>query len=200
MISSWMCPCALVDLAQGQQRLDALPARLPDADQDSRSEGHLLLSGEPDGLKAGGGVLIGRAVVDLPLPHQPRRHALEHDSLRDRDLAQEGDVLGGHDAGVGVGQQPRLLRHDARDLGQVGDGRLVAERGQLFARHLVAQLGLVAEGEERLRTACGSAGAGDFQHLVDAHVGALAAPGRLREGAVVANVAAELGQGNEDVA
>ena len=76
----------------------------------------------------------------------------------------------------------------------------MAEGRQLLARDLVAQLRLVAEGEQRFLAARGGAGARDGQHLVPRHVGALSFAGRVREGAVMADVAAELGQRNEDLA
>ena len=190
----------LVQLAQRQQRLNPFRAGLADADEDARGEGHLELACQPHRLQAGGGVLVGRSVVNLPLLHQPWREAFQHDSLRDRDIPQQGDVLARHHAGVGVGQQPRLFRDDARDFRQIRDRRLVSELGQFLARHLVAQLGLVPEREEGLRAARRRPRPRKLQHLVDAHVGAFAALGRLRERAVVADVAAELRQRNEDVA
>ncbi len=74
-----------------------------------------------------------------------------------------------------------------------------AERGELLARHAVAQLGLVAEREQRLVAAGRGAGAGDGEHLVGRHERALAAARRLGEGAVVADVAAEGRERDEDL-
>ena len=80
---------------------------------------------------------------------------------------------------------------------EVLERRRAAERRKLLARGAVAQLGLVAEGEQRLAAARGRARARDLQHLVDRQVRALAAPRRRRERAVVADVAAELRQRDE---
>ena len=74
------------------------------------------------------------------------------------------------------------------------------ELRELFARRAVAQLRLVAEREQRLLAAGRCAGARDRQHLVEREIGALALARRLREGAVVADVAAELRQRDEDLA
>ena len=70
---------------------------------------------------------------------------------------------------------------------------------QLLARDPVAQLGLVAEREERLGAAGRGAGARDREHLVLGQVRALAAPRRPRERAVAADVAAERRQRDEDL-
>ncbi len=75
----------------------------------------------------------------------------------------------------------------------------IAERGELLARRAVAQLGLVAEREEGLAAAGLLARAREREHLVDRQVGPLAAARRPRERAVVADVAAELRQRDEDL-
>ena len=74
----------------------------------------------------------------------------------------------------------------------------MAQFGQLAPSLGKAQFRLVAQGEQRFGAAGGGAGAGHFQHLVRRHVGALTGA-RAREGAVVAQVAAQLGQRQEDL-
>ena len=103
------------------------------------------------------------------------------------------------DAGIGVRQQARLAQHEARAMRQVGRGRGEAEPVELLACRPVAQLGLVAEREQRLVAAGQPPCLGDREHLVLAHVAALAAPRRARERAVVADVAAEVRERNEDL-
>jgi hypothetical protein len=78
-----------------------------------------------------------------------------------------------------------------------GDRRLAAELCELLARGPITELGLVSEREERLVAAGLGSGSRDLEHLVGPHVGALAAPRRLRERAVVADVAAELRERDE---
>ena len=67
----------------------------------------------------------------------------------------------------------------------------MAEGGELLARRRVAQLGLVAEGEEGFVAARRQTRAGDRQHLLAREKGGPPPLRRLRECAVVTNVAAE---------
>ena len=121
--------------------------------------------------------------------------------MRDGDLAQAGDVLARHHAGIDVRQQAGLVEHQLAHRGQIVDRRGVAQRGERIARRRVAQLGLVAEREQRfVCSRRGCAGAGDLQHLVRATDRRARRPRRLGEGAVVADVAAELGQRDEHLA
>jgi len=76
----------------------------------------------------------------------------------------------------------------------------MAERLELLACRAVAQLRLVAQGEQRLVAARLGAGAGDGEDLVAGQIDPLAAARRLGEGAVVTDVAAQLGERDEDLA
>ena len=165
---------AVVQVAQRQQRLDALAPGLADADQDAGGERHRRLAGGADGFEAHRRVLVGRAEMRPAAAAQPLGGALQHDALRDRDRAQPVDVGAGHDPGVEMRQQPGLAQHQPRHLGEVGEGGLVAEPRQRFARRAVTQLGLVAQGEQCLVAAGARAGAGDLQHLLGAQIGGLA--------------------------
>ena len=73
----------------------------------------------------------------------------------------------------------------------------MAEPRQRLARRPIAQFRFVAEGEEGLLAAGAGAGAGDRQHLPGIQIHRLAAPRRVREGAVMAHVAAQLRQRDE---
>ena len=101
--------------------------------------------------------------------------------------------------GFRCGQQPRLVEHAAGAVREVLDRRREAERRELLARDAVAQLGLVAEREQRLGAAGRGAGPSDREHLVDGQVRALAAARRSRERAVAADVAAQRRQRDEDL-
>ena len=83
--------------------------------------------------------------------------------------------------------------------GEVLDRRAEPERLELLARSPVAQLRLVAQGEERLAATGALARACHLEHLVEAQVGTLAPARRPRERAVVTDVAAELRQRDEDL-
>ena len=115
-------------------------------------------------------------------------------SRRPRDLGPA------HHAGIDVRQQAGLVQHQRAHRAQIVDRRLVPERGQRLARGAVAQLRLVAEGEQRLGAARGRPGARDRQHLVRRKIGGPPGARPLGERAVVADVAAQLGQRNEHFA
>ena len=155
--------------------------------------------GEPDRLQPHGRALVGRAEVRPAALGEPVGRRLEHDPLRRRHLAQRRQLVARHHAGVRVRQQAGLVEHEPAHAHEVLDRRLAAELGELLARGPVAALRLVAEREQRLATARRGAGARDVQHLVRGHVRALALPRRRGERAVVADVAAELRQRDEDL-
>ena len=130
---------------------------------------------------------------------QPLGGAFEHDPLRRRNLAQHLDVGAGHDPGVQMRQQPGFAQHQPGHLGEVGEGGLVAEPVERLARRGVAQFRLVAQGEQSLMAAGLGSGAGDRQHLLGAQINRLAEAGRMGKGAVMAHVAAQLGQRDENL-
>ena len=130
-------------------------------------------------------------------PGQPLRRGLEHDPHRRRDLAERLEVRPRHHARVQVGEQPGLVEDRPRRACQIVEGRLDAERSELLARDPVAQLGLVAEREERLVATGRGAGPRDREHLLERHERPLAAPRRPCERAVAADVAAERRQRDE---
>ena len=101
--------------------------------------------------------------------------------------------------GLACGSRPGLAQHEARAVRQVGGRGGEAEPVELLARRPVAQLGLVAEREQRLVAAGEPPAFGDREHLLLAHVAALAAPRRPGERAVVADVAAEVRERDEDL-
>jgi hypothetical protein len=98
-----------------------------------------------------------------------------------------------------VRQQSGLLEHEPRATREVLERRLATERSELVAGRAVAQLGLVSEREERLVTARLGTRPRNGEHFLLGHVRALAAPGRPRKRAVVADVPAELRQRDEDL-
>ena len=190
----------VVQVAQGQQGLDALGRRLADADQDARGEGDRQLAGAADHRQPGAGALVGCALVGPAGPAEPLGDRLQHHPLAGRHLAQLGQLAAAEDAGVGVRQQAGLLQHQPAHGRQVGVGGAVAEAPQGAAVALIARLGAVAEGEEGLLAAQRPPGLGHRQHLVGAHrVGARVVL-VTGEGAVGADVPAEVGQRDEDLA
>jgi hypothetical protein len=99
-----------------------------------------------------------------------------------------------------VRQQAGFLEHPLGDVVQVVEGGFEAHGGERFPGGLVAQLRLLAEGEQRFLAAHGGTVAGDLQHLVHGQVGRLQLARHLGERAVVADVAAQVGERNEHLA
>ncbi len=190
---------ACVRVCDREQRVEPLLPRLADPDQDPRRERDARGAGRVERGEPRGRELVGRAEVRAAAPREPLRRRLEHRPHRERERAERADVVAREHAGVQVRQQARLVEHRLGGAGEVLQRRRAAERRQLLARRAVAQLRLVAEREQRLAAAGGGAGAGDLQHLVERQVRALAALRRRRERAVVADVAAELRQRDEDL-
>ena len=156
----------LVELADREQRIDPLLARLPDADEDPRREGDAQLPGQPERLQPHGRALVGRPEVRSSALGEPVGRRLEHDPLRGRDLAQRRQLVARHHARIRVRQQAGLVEHEPAHAHEVLDRRLATELGELLACDPVATLRLVAEREQRLATTRGGAGARDVQHLV----------------------------------
>ena len=144
--------------------------------------------------------LVGRAVVRTTRRSEARGNALQHDPLGHADRAEGGDLRGVEDAGVRMRQEPGLGEHPPGRLHKVRDRRCMAELGELTARDPIAPLGLITEGEERLLATRGRARSRDRQDLLDRQVGTLARARWSCEGAVVADIAAERGERDEDLA
>ena len=192
---------AIVEIAQLEQRVDALGARLADADQETRRHGHARFAREPERFQAHRRLLVGRPEMRSAALAQTLRRAFEHEPLRNRNLAQRGDVRRVEHAGIEVRKQPRLVEDCARSLSEIGQRRRVPELSELFARDAVAQFRLVAEREERL-LAAGGAPARAIASTWSIASDRLARPlrGAMRERAVVAHVPAKLGERNENLA
>ncbi len=146
-------PVLLAERLQREERVDPLLARLADPDEDPARERDRELARESDRLQTARGNLVRRGPVRPALRSEPLGGRLEHDPHRGGDRPERLELGARHDAGVQVRQQPGLLEHEPRAALEVLERRLAAERAELLARDLVAQLGLVAEREERLAAA-----------------------------------------------
>ena len=76
-------------------------------------------------------------------------------------MAQPGDVRGVHHAGIDVWQQRCLRHHQLAHGDQVVRSAGIAQSCQFFACGCIAQLGFVAEREQRLVAAGRLSGSGD---------------------------------------
>ena len=146
------------------------------------------------------GTLSGEPWWALPGLGEPVRGGLEHQPHRRAHLLQPRELLVGHHPGVEVREQSRLLDHADRDRAHVLERRGVAALVEPGARHGVPVLGPVAEREQRLLAPRPPPRLGDRDDLVGRQVGRVDARGRLRERAVVAAVAAEHRERDEDLA
>ena len=192
-------PVLEMQVAQRDQRLDALAPGLADPDQDAAGVRDAQPPGPCDRVDADGGILVGRAEVGATARRQAIRRRLEHDPLRGADLAERRELVVVEHAGVRVRQQPGLAQHRSSDVGEVGGGRREPECGELVPRGAIAQLRLVAEREEGLAAPGLGSLARDRERLVDGQVGALSPSRRSRERAVVAHVAAQHRERDEDL-
>ena len=85
----------------------------------------------------------------------------EHHPLTGRDLAQARQLVREEGACVGVGEQAGLLQHESAHRSEVVNRGRVPLGGEPVARDRVAQLGPLAEREQRLVAPGIAAGAGD---------------------------------------
>ena len=174
-------------------RVSPMPMRRPEVNGTAASPARSMVA------RRGGGVLVGRAEMRAAAGREARGGGLQHDPHRRRHRAERGEIVGAHQPRIEVGQEAGPREHEPGDFAEVGQRRRVAERRELVAGDTVAALGLVAEGEERLGASRRPPGLGDGEDILGRQVGALAPPRRMGEGAVVADVAAELGQRDEDL-
>ncbi len=180
-----------VGIRDRDQGVDALGARLADADEDARRERHARPSGGVQCREAALRGLVGRAVVRATGLTQPGRERLDHHSLRGADRAQDAELLLGERARVGVRQQAGLVEHTLGDRGEVLDGRAVALRPEPLGGLRIARLGRLAEREQRLEAPERGAARGQLQHVVGRQVGGVQPGRRLGERAVSAPIAAQ---------
>ena len=190
-------PVLALDIGDREQRIEAFEPRLSDTDKDARGEGNGELARLSDRREPRFGPLVGRTEMRPATTGEAGRQAFQHDALRDRNLAKRRDVVPAQHARIDVRQQPGLLEHETSGVEQVFDGRLESEPVERLAGGAIAQLRLVAEGEQRLLAAGRPSGLGDRQHLIRREIGGAVPTRRRGEGAVVAHVAAKPRQWNE---
>ncbi len=123
----------IVEIAQRKERVDPLFARFTNANQDAGGKGHGLLAGEAHRLQPRRRHFVGRAMMRLPLLAKTLRCRLEHDALRDRDVAKRRDIGARHQSGIDMRQQPSFAEHGFGGLRQIGQRGRVAEPSELLA-------------------------------------------------------------------
>ncbi len=186
---------AAVGIGDGLERGEPIGPVLADPDEDAGGERDAETAGGVEGGQATLGQLVGRPVVGGQVG--PQR--LDHHPLAGGDRPEGGQLVVEQGAGVGVGQQARLVEHQAAHGRQVVDRGGVPVVGQPLGRRGVALFRPFAEGEQRLVAPRRGPGAGDRQHLVGRQVGRREPGGRLGERAVPTPVATQHRQRDEDL-
>ena len=189
-----------MQIADGEERLEALGARLADANENAGRERHAQFARILQRLKTDLGPLVGRAIVYAARFAEPRAKGLEHNALTGRYGPQASDLGPAHHAGIGVRQEAGLAQHQRAHRLEIVDRGFVPERVERLAGGAVAQLRLVAQREQRLRAARGRPCACDREYLLRRKIARLACARPFGEGAIVADVPAEMGERNEHLA
>jgi hypothetical protein len=189
-------PVRAVQIADRAQGLDALVAGLTDPDQDPRRERDAQLARLLGHLQAHRGALVRGAVVRHSLAAQTLAGRLEHQPEARVDRLEPRHLVLGQDAGVRVRNQAGVQRHPA-SVHEVVDRRGEAPGGELFAVAREHCLGAITQAEQRLDAADRARPlelGGDLRgrHRVRVRIFRRAA-----KGAVVADVAAQVGQRQE---
>jgi hypothetical protein len=193
-------PVLAGDTADREERVGALGKRLADADQDAGGERNPDPAGVFQHPEPHGWFLVGRAVVRAALlAPQAGRGGLQHHAHAGGDRLQPLEVGPGKDAGVEVREKAGLFEYRDGARPHIVQCGLVAALVEPLAGGGPPLLGPVAEREERFLAAVCRAGAGDVEHLVAFEERGRQPVRHGRERAVVAAVAAEPGERDEDV-
>ena len=96
-------------------------------------------------------------------------------------------------------QQTRLLQHGTCGGFKIGERGDVSHLPQFISRMAITQFRFVAQREQRLLASRRAAGARDRHDFVDGKISTLPFARRMRKGAIVADIPAQLRQRNEDL-
>ena len=105
-----------------------------------------------------------------------------------------------HQSRIDVRQEARLLQDQTSYFCEIGERGFVAELAQFRPCDAIAQFRLVPEGEQSLLASGLPASLCDGEGPLRKQIRAFALPGRAGEGAIVADVTAELRERDEDLA
>ena len=193
-------PIAGVAFRYGAQGFQPFRAGFTNANQNTGGEGNPRLTCLVQHLKPDGWVLVRAAMMHAAGRAKPFTGAFQHDALASGHIAQRQQLCPIHHAGIGMGQQPGFTQHQITHGHQVFDGAGMAHFRQGVARLAPAQFGLIAQCKQRFRATCLGAGTRNRQHFVWRQIRRTSRTGFFGEGAVMADITAELGQRNEDLA
>ena len=198
-------PKFLVHLTDRVQGVGPLGQGLTDPDQQAGGERDGQPAGVGQGAQSHGRVLVRAAEVGQTARlEEPPGGGLQHHAHRRGHRPQPRHLRPAHHAGVEVRQQTGLLQHPDRGGPHIVQGRVVATLVEPLPGLGPARLRPIAEGEQRFFAAAFGAAAGDVNDLVGFQIHALTGSPKLAghryERAVVAGVATQVGDGDEDLA
>ena len=124
----------------GRSGSSPMPTRMPGGERDAELAGGLE-GGQPTGR-----LLVGRPPMALQVVAQ----GLDHHPLRRRHRPELRQLVRVQGTGVGVGEQAGLVEHQLAHRRQVVDRRRVPVRLEPLRGRRIAQLGPLAQGEQRL--------------------------------------------------
>ncbi len=189
------------DPPDGVQRIGALRQRLADADEQTGREGHGSPTRVGEGAQAHLRVLVGRAEVRRPgSGPEPVRRRLQHHPHARSHRTQPLQISPTEHTRVEMRQQPGLLQHRDRARPEIVQCGVIATVIEPLPGRLPPELGLVSESEQGLCAAGRGAGSSDLDHLVTIEERRRHPVRHRGEGAVVAPVATQPSQWNEDLA
>ena len=136
---------ALVQIADREQRVDAVFERFADANQQPGGERNILLAGLFDGAQALGRNFVGSIVVRGAGSQQRGVRGFEHQAHAGRNRGQPRNPFRAEQAGIRMRQQAGLAQHQFAHGFQIMQRRLVAEMAQRLAHLGEEQFGLVAQ-------------------------------------------------------
>ena len=189
-----------MNLPQSQQRFDTLATRFTDTDENTRGERHRRPARQLQCLQAYLWVFIRGTIMRHAFLTQARRGGFEHDSHGRTDCAQRRDLVCIHTARVNMWQQPGFLQHPGSHFTHILQCAGKTHFRKRAPRRCITQFWLFTQGEKCFLAAHLSALATQFQYLLNTHIGLWDMPGCLGEGAVVADIATQMGQRNEHLA
>ena len=185
--------------------LGPLGQRLADADQQAGRERNRQPTGVVERPQPNLGILVRAAVVGKPFGlEQPARGGFQHHAHRGGDRLESRQLRPRHDARVQVRQQACLFEHADRHRPHVVQCGVVATLVEPLPGFVPPRLRPIAEREKRFLATEFSTATGDVEDLVGLHEHAETLGAQLArngdEGAVVAGIATQMGDGDEHFA
>ncbi len=190
-------PVLLMQVADRNQRIDALFRRLANPNQNSRGKRNLQPPCILNYAPALRGFLVGSIIVSSVFCEQARAGCFQHEPEARSYARQAFQPFRAHQPGIGMGQQARFAQHLLAHRFQIMECGLISPPAQGIAHLGKEQLGLVAQAEQRLCASRTLTRAHYVHYLVGRHVVRSGLAGIAPERAVAAVVATQIRQGKK---